>query len=53
MMTRFEQDADACSLTDVIAKFRTGDNSLNVLPLALAQTDAFMYRRPLDSQVSP
>lgn len=53
MMTRFEQDSDSCSLADVMAKFHAGDGSLNVLPTALAQSDAFMYRRPLDSQVSP
>ena len=53
MMTRFEASADACSMNDVLTKFRSGGGSLNVLPAAMAQSDAFMYRRPLDSQVSP
>jgi hypothetical protein len=53
MMTRFEQDADACSMADVLTKFRAVDGSLTSLPAALAQSDAFMYRRPLDSRVSP
>ena len=53
MMTRFEQSADACSMNDVLTKFRAGGGSLNMLPAAMAQSDAFMYRRPLDSQVSP
>jgi hypothetical protein len=53
MMSRFEQDADGCSLADVLTKFRAVDGSLTSLPAALAQSDAFLYRRPLDSQVSP
>jgi hypothetical protein len=53
MLNRFEQDVDACSMTSLVTKFRADDGSLNSLPLALTQTDAFLYRRPLDSKVSP
>jgi hypothetical protein len=53
MQSRFEQEVDACSMTAIVDKFRANDNSLNSLPLALIQTDAFLYRRPLDSKVSP
>jgi len=53
MLSRFEQDVDACSMTAIVTKFRADDGSLNSLPLALLQSDAFLYRRPLDSQVSP
>jgi len=53
MLSRFEQDVDGCSMTALVSKFRADNGSLNSLPLALIQTDAFLYRRPLDSQVSP
>ena len=53
MQSRFEQEVDACSMTAIVQKLGANDNSLNSLPLALIQTDAFLYRRPLDSKVSP
>jgi hypothetical protein len=53
MLSRFERDVDACTMTDLVGKFRAADGSLNSLPLALLQSDSFLYRRPLDAQVSP
>jgi hypothetical protein len=53
MQSRFEQEVDACSMTALVTKFRADDGNLNSLPVALVQTDAFLYRRPLDSKVSP
>jgi hypothetical protein len=52
-LSRFEQEVDACSMSAIVTKFRTDDASLNSLPLALIQSDAFLYRHPNDSQVSP
>jgi hypothetical protein len=51
-LSRFEQDADACSTKRIVDQFRAAGNDLNALPLALAGTDAFLYRRPVD-EVSP
>ncbi|HET6283975.1 MAG TPA: DUF1592 domain-containing protein [Polyangia bacterium] len=53
MLSRFEQEVDGCSVSALVNTFRADDGSLNSLPLALIQTDAFLYRRPLDSKVSP
>ncbi|HEY2901233.1 MAG TPA: DUF1592 domain-containing protein [Polyangia bacterium] len=53
MLTRTEGPADGCSISDLGTKFRAAGASLNALPAAMVQTDAFLYRRPLDSQVSP
>ena len=52
-MSRFEQTPDGCSMKSILDKFEAASASLNVLPQALVQSDAFLYRRPLDSQVSP
>jgi hypothetical protein len=52
-MSRFEQTPDNCSMKSIADKFEGAGASLNVLPQALVQSDAFLYRRPLDSQVSP
>jgi hypothetical protein len=44
--SRFEQDADNCSMKAILDAFKAGGGDLNGLPAALVQTDAFMYRRP-------
>jgi hypothetical protein len=51
-LSRFEQDADSCSMKRLVDQFRAAGNDLNALPLALSGTDAFLYRRPVD-EVSP
>jgi hypothetical protein len=51
-LSRFEQDADGCSMKRLVDQFRAAGNDLNALPLALIGTDAFLYRRPID-EVSP
>ena len=48
-MGRAEQDADACSLAQMAATFHQSGTDLRQLPLALVQTPAFLYRRPLGS----
>jgi hypothetical protein len=52
-LNRFEQEVDNCSMKSIVDNFKASNNDLNSLPLALVQTDAFLYRRPLDSKVSP
>jgi hypothetical protein len=51
-LSRFEQDADRCSMKHVVDQFRAAGSNLNALPLALVKTDAFLYRRPVD-EVTP
>jgi len=43
-MSRYEQTADDCSMKSIDAAFQAGSESLNVLPAALVQSDAFLYR---------
>jgi hypothetical protein len=50
---RFEQDVDACSMQQLLALFAASEHDLNTLPRALAETDAFRYRRPRGAEVSP
>ena len=50
---RFEQDFDGCSMKSVLETFKAAGQDLNTLPQAIVQTDAFLYRRPLDAQVLP
>lgn len=52
-LSRFEQEVDNCSMKSIVDTLRAANNDLNSLPLALVQTDAFLYRRPLDSKVGP
>jgi hypothetical protein len=52
VLNRFEQDVDNCSMKHLVDKFGASNNDLNSLPFALAETDAFLYRRPISS-VSP
>ena len=47
VFSRFEQTADACAVEQVVAAFRERDASLNALPQAIVNTDAFRYRRPI------
>jgi hypothetical protein len=51
-LSRFEQDADACSVKRTVDQFRAAGSDLNALPPALVGSDAFLYRRPVD-EVSP
>jgi hypothetical protein len=50
---RFERDADACSLAQLDGALQDSGGNLNELPRALIETDAFMYRHPLDYEESP
>ncbi len=50
---RFEQAGDACSLKTIFDGLRVANGDIGSLPAAFVQTDAFMYRRPLVSEVSP
>jgi hypothetical protein len=47
MLQRFEQEADSCSMLDISSAFLAEGASLNALPRALVESDAFLYRRPL------
>ncbi len=47
-LSRFEQSADGCSMKSLLDQFRTSSDNLNRLPTAIVQTDAFLYRRPID-----
>jgi hypothetical protein len=50
---RFEQPLDGCSMKRVLETFDAAGQSLSSLPLAIVQTDAFLYRRPTDAMVKP
>lgn len=52
-MSRFEQPVDGCSMKSVLDSFDTAGQSLSSLPQAIVQTDAFLYRRPIDAKVMP
>jgi hypothetical protein len=52
-LSRFERDVDNCNLKRILDRLRASEVSLNVLPRALIESDAFMYRRPLDAKGSP
>ena len=43
-MSRYEQAADNCSMKSIDGAFQAAGDSLNVLPAALVQSDAFLYR---------
>jgi len=47
-LSRFEQDADGCSMKALLDSFKAQGSDLNTLPAALVQTDAFLYRRPVN-----
>ena len=44
---RLEQDADGCSMKSISDAFTAAGNSINALPQALVESDAFLYRRPI------
>jgi Protein of unknown function (DUF1592)/Protein of unknown function (DUF1588)/Protein of unknown function (DUF1595)/Protein of unknown function (DUF1585) len=46
-MARAEQVADTCSLASLTKNFHDAGADLRTLPLAIVQTPAFLYRRPL------
>jgi hypothetical protein len=50
---RFERDSDGCSMKNLLGSFQAASQDLNALPKAIVETDAFLYRRPLDAQVMP
>ncbi len=52
-MGRFEQPVDGCSMKSLLDGFDAAGQSLSALPQAIVQTDAFLYRRPIDAQVKP
>jgi hypothetical protein len=52
-LNRFEQPVDDCSMKSVLDSFDAAGQNLSSLPLAIVQTDAFLYRRPIDVQVMP
>ncbi len=43
-MARYEQEPDNCSMNSIDSAFHSANDSLNVLPTALVQSDAFLYR---------
>jgi hypothetical protein len=47
MMNRYEQDPDNCTMQSIVGAFEAAGTNLNVLPQALVQSDAFVYRRPV------
>jgi len=52
-ISRFEQPVDDCSMKSLLDAFDAAGQDLNALPQAIAQTDAFLYRRPIDLEVKP
>ncbi len=47
-VARFEQDMDACSMQSLLSVFQASGQDLNALPRAVVETDAFLYRRPIE-----
>jgi hypothetical protein len=52
-LARFEQPIDDCSMKGLLDAFEAADADLNALPRAIVLSDAFQYRHPVDSEVSP
>jgi hypothetical protein len=52
-INRFEQPVDGCSMKSVLDNFDAAGQDLSSLPQAIVQTEAFLYRRPIDAQVQP
>lgn len=50
---RVETDSDLCAIKSIVEDFRDADQDLRTLPQAVVKTDAFLYRRPSDAQVTP
>ncbi|KYF94077.1 hypothetical protein BE17_53480 [Sorangium cellulosum] len=47
-IARFEQEMDGCSMESLLETFKAAGQDLNALPRAVVETDAFLYRRPVD-----
>ena len=45
--SRYEQDMDGCTMKGIVSAFESAGSSLNALPKALVESDAFLYRRPI------
>jgi len=52
-LERFEQEIDACAMQRLIDRFEASGQDLNALPTALIASDAFLYRRPIQSEPEP
>jgi len=52
-LARFEQPVDDCSMQGLLDAFEAAGADLNALPKAIVLSDAFQYRHPVDSEVSP
>jgi hypothetical protein len=50
--SRYEQDMDGCSMKGIVDAFEASGLSLNALPEALVESNAFLYRRPIDTKVT-
>jgi hypothetical protein len=46
--SRYEQDMDGCSMKGVMDAFSQSGLSLNALPKAIVESNAFLYRRPIE-----
>ena len=44
---RLEEGEDGCSMKGISDAFAAAGNSINALPQALVESDAFLYRRPI------
>ncbi|MET0283074.1 MAG: DUF1588 domain-containing protein, partial [Polyangiales bacterium] len=45
---RFEQPVDACTVRELSETFAAAQGSLHALPHAIVESDAFLYRRPVE-----
>jgi hypothetical protein len=52
-LDRTEEASDGCSMKAMIESFDAAGQSLNALPRAVLETDAFLLRRPTDAEVKP
>jgi len=50
-LSRFEQSVDDCSMQGLVSAFEAAGSDLNALPKAIVQSDAFVYRHPVDSEI--
>jgi hypothetical protein len=46
--SRYEQDMDGCSMKGIMDAFNAAGRSLNALPKAIVESNAFLYRRPIE-----
>jgi hypothetical protein len=52
-LARFEHEVDACALARLDEAFAAEDASLHALPAAIVESDAFLYKRPVDFKETP